>query len=53
MRDVQAGDEEDTHRLVHELQYTPLTEATARKLLLNPKVHAYFTVMFKSEEPNL
>lgn len=52
-REVGAVDEADTRRRVRELQCTPLSEATAWKLLLNPKVHAYFTVMFKSQEPNL
>lgn len=45
-------DEADTHRLLYELQCMALSEATVWKLLLNPKVHAYFTVMFKSQEPN-
>ncbi|KAK2869714.1 hypothetical protein Q8A67_024106 [Cirrhinus molitorella] len=53
MREVGAGDEADTRRRSRELRCTPLSEATAWKLLLNPKVHAYFTVMFKSQEPNL
>lgn len=35
------------------MKCTPSSEATAWKLLLKPKVHAYFTAMFKSQEPNL
>lgn len=34
-------------RRVYDSQHTPLSEATAWKLLLNPQVHAYFAVMLK------